>query len=317
MKGPTIGLVCDGWAAKTIRRKLLKIGITPTVLPPEKNIRIPLNLDVVIYVPKAISHGARDRAREWSAATGRPVICLAKNINLMPELRKAGILPPESPVSPPSPLSPEVLDCRRGAYGTIAKWYRALFHLDPTVSLDTLSTHPEWNPEKSPGHFSLARLAYREKAGLVPWSEACRGISRDGRRDLPLNMGPKAPPLFSFDEPEPESPPEEGHRVVLPRPAQPGRHRRFPQQAQESAPEPAPVVVTGKAALEPPVDPESRMVEIEEEIRTAAGMLREVGRRYGIATICVESWGVTRVSSRPVLASPEESEVVVGTPTLT
>ena len=299
MKGPTIGLVCDAWAAKTIRRKLLKIGITPTVLPPEKNIRIPLNLDVVIYVPKAISHGARDRAREWSAATGRPVICLAKNINLMPELRKAGILPPESPVSPPSPLSPEVLDCRRGAYGTIAKWYRALFHLDPTVSLDTLSTHPDWNPKKSPGHFSLARLAYREKAGLVPWSEACRGISRDGRRDLPLNMGPKAPPLFSFDEPEPESPPEE------------------PQEAPQSAPDPAPVVVTGKAALEPPVDPESRMAEIEEEIRTAAGMLREVGRRYGIATICVESWGVTRVSSRPVLASPEESEVVVGTPILT
>ena len=292
-----IGVLSDAWAAKTIVRKLDKLELDSVVIQPDKNVRIPAGLALVLYIPKAISHGARDRAREWSAATGRPVVALAQNCHLMPELRKAGVLP-ETPMSipanPPScSLSPEVQACRLAQYGTAAAWFRAIFRQDPHISHNRCAEHPDWNGQRHKSLFSQARVLHRRELGLVPWSVATDGISFRDRRDLPISLGPlkkhRAEAVSEDAQPEPETPQE--------------------------APQDFPVVVTGIAALDPPRTPEKRLSEIEGEIRAAAGMLREVARRYGIKRICIEAWGPTTVSDRPSLDTPDESPVVFPDPT--
>ena len=63
-----IGIVSDTWAAKTIQRNLSHLSIPCTVVVPKSNATFSDKLEALIFIPKAISHGAQNRARAWGAA---------------------------------------------------------------------------------------------------------------------------------------------------------------------------------------------------------------------------------------------------------
>jgi hypothetical protein len=303
-----IGIVSDTWAAKTIQRNLSRLGVPCIVVVPKPNVTFSDKLDGIIFIPKAISHGAQNRARAWGSRTGKPVICLAKNISLHDELLRAGITSLPSPETPMpdamllSPPSSPLYALREANYPSTGQWLKTLAEAYPgTLTLNAIEQHPDWPKEERiaqarVAYFNKIRSDWRIQNGLPPFRTAARGVSRKARRNLPIN--------YVYRDDEPERWAALANKLTQePQEKAQGQEQGIERVKERVAKRTAEIAAAHKKRVKAPLS--SSLPEPMEEIRTAIEMLRNMLRQYRVERAEVTAWNGCTLSNTPRTVSEE------------
>jgi len=300
-----IGIVADTWAAKTVQRNLSHLSIPCTVVVPKSNATFSDKLEALIFIPKAISHGAQNRARAWGARTGKPVICLAKNIALHDELLRAGLItipspPPTIPIPPEEPMTLSPFDSiSLSNYRNRGQWLMGIADAHPDeMTQHRLEKHPEWPDDTKAAealvaYFFRVRSEWRNSHGLSTFRSAAKGTSREGRRDLPINFMP-SPPNDPFSTAALKATAARRSLEAQVKAMSPARLDPPRLDYPSASPLPSP--------SKPPVP---SLSEPMEEIRTAIEMLRNMLRQYGVERAEITAWNGCTLSNTPRTVSEE------------
>ena len=207
----SVYVVSSNVIGNQILRSLKDLGFNPARIHPKARLKIPTKAELVVVVPKAISHAASESVQRWAdAKAGKFIIYSNSGIALADTLKSMGLLA-EGP-------DDDLLKFHPNRFTTATKYITALIEADPTITRDRFRAIEGFYSLGERRGFSGTRYAktvwqWRKNNGFPGLGQS------HGRSPRPANWMPDVPvepavkvspplPPIVVDTPEPirESP---------------------------------------------------------------------------------------------------------------
>ena len=189
----SVYVVSSNVIGNQILRSLKDLGFNPARIHPKARLKIPTKAELVVVVPKAISHAASESVQRWAdAKAGKFIIYSNSGIALADTLKSMGLLA-EGP-------DDDLLKFHPNRFTTATKYITALIEADPTITRDRFRAIEGFYSLGERRGFSGTRYAktvwqWRKNNGFPGLGQS------HGRSPRPANWMP-APEEMDYSEPE-------------------------------------------------------------------------------------------------------------------